>query len=212
MRGALTAAADVANGAMVALVPSAPDLERLALEGGEPLDQLHLTLVYLGEADQFDETTRQALIDAGRDTALGWDSVEAEAFAPALFNPTGDEPCAVLVCSGAELAEFHETVLADVTEIVDLPDDLGHAPYCAHVALAYFPTDAPTGLVDAIPALIDRVGPMTFDVLRFAFGGEVTDVPLCPAPKDATVSVEVDPAPAPTVASAQREVWDGPLH
>lgn len=209
MRDALIAAADVANGAMVALVPSDADAKRLAVEGGEPLDQLHLTLVYLGEADQFDEATRQALIDAGRDTALGWSSVEAQAFAPALFNPTGDEPCAVLICSGSEVAEFYETVLADVTELVDLPDDR-HVPFIPHITLAYLPADEDPGLIDMGPGdgldVARRCGPVTFDVLRFAFGGEVTDIPLGSRTEAAA------PDPVVTAAVPIREIWDGPLY
>jgi len=221
MRDALVAAADVANGAMVALVPSALDLERLALEGGEPLDQLHLTLLYLGEADKIDEPTRQALIDAGRDTVLGWDSVDAEAFAPALFNPTGDEPCAVMLCSGAELAEFYETIMADVTELIDLPDDM-HVPWQPHVTLRYLSSGEDPGLLGMTPSeWASRCGPVTFDRLRFAFGGEVTDIPFkAPAPPEPDATLDEIPAPpqAPepdssTVASAapEREIFDGCL-
>ena len=70
MRDALVAAADIANGAMVALVPSQPDLERLALEGGEPLDQLHLALLYLGEADAIDAETRASAVQSDRARAV----------------------------------------------------------------------------------------------------------------------------------------------
>lgn len=235
----MIASADVANGAMIALVPSAPDLERLAVEGGgEPLEQLHLTLLYLGEADKIDEATRQALIDAGRDTAVGWDGVAAEAFAPALFNPNGDEPCAVMLCSGAELAEFYETIMADVTELIDLPDDM-HVPFCAHITLMYFANVVDGHFISEdgaastdLASLIDRTGPVTFDRLRFAFGGEVTDIPLVQTPgplqsdPDVTVDVVPDsPMPDPsTVASAdphplftamdkamKREAFDGCL-
>lgn len=216
MRDALVAAADVANGAMVALVPSAPDLERLALEGGEPLDQLHLTLVYLGDADQIDESTRQALVEAGQATAVGWNGVAAEAFAPALFNPNGDEPCVVLLCSGAELAEFYETIAADVTELVDLPDDI-HAPWIPHITIEYLTPGNNFGQIDSATV---RVGPVMFDKLRFAFGGEITDIPLTPVamPDDATVDETpnegVSPAPSesgPSTVASVRVAYDGCL-
>lgn len=223
---ALVAAADVANGAMVALVLSDADLQRLAIEGGEPLDQLHLTLVYLGDADQIDEPTRQALIDAGQATAVGWNGVAAEAFAPALFNSTGDEPCAVLICSGAELAEFYETIAADVTELVDLPDDI-HAPFCAHVTLMYYASVVDGHVISQdgatstdLTALIERCGPVMFDKLRFAFGGEITDIPLAPVamPDDATVDEtpadSVSPAPSelePSTVASARIAFDGCL-
>lgn len=229
---ALTAAADVFDGAMVALVPSQADLERLVVEGGEPLDQLHLTLVYLGDAMELDEATRAELVAWAQEMVTGWPSpIEGDAFAPALFNPTGDEPCVVMLVSGGDLAEFHETVLADVTEIVNLPDQ--HAPYFAHVTLAYLPAEEGPGLIDMGPGdgldVARRCGPITFDRLRLAFGGEVTDIsigkikapagqpPAEAAVGEAPVELPVLPEP-PTVASAseryahgERSVFDGCL-
>ena len=188
----LVAAADVDAGAMVALVPSDADAQRLALAGGEPVEQLHLTLVYLGDAVDINEAQRAELIDAGRDMVLGWDGVAAEAFAPAIFNPTGPEPCVVLICSGAELAEFYETTMADVTEIVDLPDDL-HAPWIPHVSLAYVAPGADVNV--PMQHAINATGPVTFDRLRFAFAGEITDIPIVTAPRV--------PAPPPDEATTE---------
>jgi hypothetical protein len=64
--GSLTAAADGSHmsGAMIALMPTPEDAERLAIEGGEPADQLRLTLYYLGNGADFGEEARQAVIDA----------------------------------------------------------------------------------------------------------------------------------------------------
>lgn len=233
----LTAAADVMTGAMIALVPSPDDAKRLAVDGGEALDQLHLTLLYLGDADQIDEPTRDQLRDWAREAVAGWDSVEANAFAPALFNPTGDEPCAVLICSGPDLAEFYETTLADVSELIELPDDL-HAPWVPHVTLAYLtPTTAkPQGVVDLVMSAGDNgpfgqalyaTGPVNFDRLRLAFAGEVLDVPFgakaqapaIPAPdaaagetQDEPASAELEPGPS-VVASAvpTRDAFNGCL-
>ncbi len=220
MRDALIAAADVAEGAMIALVPSAADCERLAVEGGEPVDQLHLTLVYLGDAVDFDDADRAALIAAGEDMVKGWESVAGEAFAPALFNPTGPEPCAVMLCSGAELAEIYETCMADVTEIVELPPDL-HAPWIPHVTLKYADMAKPAYEFVAIEDLAPSCGPITFDRLRLAFGGTVTDIPIgasAASETPAVLAVEPEttaeealpmvPEPPAVVASA-REVWDG---
>src|SRR5688500_1406256 len=49
--GSLTAAADGSHmsGAMIALMPTREDAERLAIEGGEDAEQLHLTLYFLGD-------------------------------------------------------------------------------------------------------------------------------------------------------------------
>lgn len=52
------------TGAMIALVPSEEDAERLALAavGSEPAGELHLTLFYLGEGADWDEEHRADLI------------------------------------------------------------------------------------------------------------------------------------------------------
>ena len=59
----LVAAADGSHlsGAMIALMPTVADAERLAIEGGEAADQLHLTLYYLGDdGTQWHEDAREA--------------------------------------------------------------------------------------------------------------------------------------------------------
>jgi 2'-5' RNA ligase len=186
----LTAAADVLGGAMVALVPTDADAKRLAIEGGEPVEQLHLTLAYLGEAAALDEIQRGALrgwMDDFGNGGAGWPAIVAQAFAPAIFNPTGEEPCAVLVCSGDDLAEFYETVSADLGEVFDLPADR-HQPWIPHITLAYMTSGEDPGLIDLGPNggldVAKRVGPVTFDRLRLAIAGEVYDVPLAGTPEE----------------------------
>lgn len=213
----LTAAADVTEGAMIALVPSQADLDRLAIPGGEPIDQLHLTLVYLGDAVEYDQSAREELIAWAHDLVTNWDApVQADGFAPAWFNPTGEEPCLTLVCSGPDLAEMHETVLADVSDSFDLPDQ--HEPFIPHVTLAYLDS----GQIPELRAGKDRAGPIVFDRIRLAFGGEVTDVPLgsdgepvpagTPVPPAVVAVDEVGAEPAVATAGSTREIWDGPLH
>lgn len=217
-------APDVPTGAMIALVPTAADAQRLAVQGGEAVNDLHLTLCYLGDAAQIEDIVWSQLTDAMRALADTWDNVEADAFAPALFNPTGEEPCVTLICSGADLAEFYETVLADVTEIMTLPADL-HTPWIPHVTLEYFQT---AGVVDLKAA--EKTGPLVFDRIRLARAGEVTDIPMAgygqviseeptaevpPADVGAEEAPAAEPAdlPALTAAGAPyvREPWDGPL-
>lgn len=236
----LTAAANVTDGVMVALVPSAADAARLAVEGGEPVEQLHCTLAYLGSAADLEPQVAPALIawaeNLGNGKA-GWLDVQARAFAAALFNPDGAEPCVTLLVSGAELAEFHEVAMADLAELVDLPQDT-HQPWIPHITLIYMPPDLAPMRELALQAetLAPRIGDLTFDRLRVAIAGEVYDVPIGPETPAADTGADTaggdlgrlegdgDQAP-PAVAAAvaaqvaghpgivatayQREVFDG---
>ncbi len=202
----MTAAGNEApTGAMIALVPRDEDAARLAVEGGEAQGELHCTLVYLGDAVDIDQDVRDDLAAWAREIAKQWSSVEADAFAPALFNPDGEEPCAVLVLSGNDLDEFHQTALADVSELYDLPEQ--HQPWIPHLTLVYM-QPAP-GQIPPVPnsrGIEKRTGQVVFDRIRLAYAGEITDIPLgdIVAPQPVDESVEESPV----VASA-REEWDG---
>lgn len=152
---------------MIALIPSDADLGRLALDGGESVDQLHLTLYYLGEDTDIDESTRQHLVSYMEGEAAG--SIEAEAFGAAVWNPNGEDPCTVLNVNGDGLVTMHGLAqLAVETSGMTVPDQ--YTPWNPHICLAY----DPTRVTDAV----SRTGPVIFDKVRLAFGGEVTDISL----------------------------------
>jgi hypothetical protein len=77
--------------------------------------------------------------------------------------------------SGGELEPVHAAVADTVTKAfaeagVPLPEQ--HSPWIPHVTLTY------TDDLALVAQLADRVGPVTFDAIRVAFGGEVFDIPL----------------------------------
>jgi 2'-5' RNA ligase len=162
---------DDPTGAMVALLPSKEDASRLAVEGGENAEQLHATLLFLGDAAEISDEDRQSILDAAQSVvdSLGG-PVEADGFALSLFNPTGEDPCIVLGLTGSELADAHTLATDEVENVFDVPDQ--HEPYAPHVTLEY--TDDATKIAD----LVAKVGPLAFDRLRVAFGTEVHDLPL----------------------------------
>jgi 2'-5' RNA ligase len=167
-QGAVVAASEPGEphtGAMVALLPADPDM--LAVDGGEPADQLHCTLLFLGEAADIGDDARARILEAAADVALGWAPFEAEAFSVAMFNPHGEEPCVVLGLTGVDLAELFDEI-SDVVE----PSVEQHQPWQPHITVAY--TDDPA----MVGAVVDRCGPVLLDRIRVAFGDQVTDIPL----------------------------------
>lgn len=174
----LTAAAETHTGAMIALMPSEANVERLAVSGGEDAEELHVTLCYLGKAVNFPEDARAALVDRISEYFSRVPAIEAEAFAVALFNPpgtvraNGDElPTAVvLLLNGDGLALAHSVANVAVEELdLEVPEQ--HEPWMPHTTLAY------TEDTNVTPYL-DRTGPVLLDIVRVAFGDDVYDIPL----------------------------------
>lgn len=184
--GSLTAAADGSHmsGAMIALMPTVEDAERLAIEGGEAADQLHLTLYYLGQGADFSEEARQGVIDAVAGVLPHYADgpVAAKAFGAAHWNGNGDEPSWVWSVGDdpetpRTLGMFHGAIcmaleegLAEVGDHPELPSQ--HTPWQPHVCAAY------SAELDLIIALEERLGPIVFDRVRMAFAGDYTDIAL----------------------------------
>lgn len=176
----LTAAADGSHtsGAMIALMPTREDAERLAIEGGEPADQLHCTLRYLGKGADFDEAARTAIVDSVRMLAEGMPPITSKLFGAAHWNGNGDEPSWVWsVGDDPEHGQSLEAARGMAEEAllmapmdVELPPP--HTPWVAHVCAAY------SAELDLIIELEERLGPITFDRVRVAFAGDHTDIPL----------------------------------
>jgi 2'-5' RNA ligase len=170
------------TGAMIALVPTDDDLDSLVLDGGEPRDELHLTLYYLGDAADVPADVREGAVTAVRDMVERRDvpAVRARAFGVAHWNPTSDDPAWVLNVGDVPPDDREGEGLAVVRGMVSealfdggvplvIPPQ--HTPWQPHVCLAYSRNDLMT-------AGHERLGDVTFDRVRLAFGDEVTDVPL----------------------------------
>lgn len=186
---------------MIALVPSDPGA--YAVDGGDPAEELHVTLAYLGE--QVDKWTDESLTavrglaeqlaslaggeSVGGDTPPGM----ARVFAHAQFNPDGGpdgdkQPCAVYLLGDGESLKFlHEFVVEGLRGALgaDLPEQ--HEPFVPHMTAGY-------GL-DV--ASLSATGPIQFRAVRLALGGEVVDYPI--GGGEATL-VAAAPAPLPVQA------------
>jgi hypothetical protein len=181
------------TGGMIALIPADPYPLVLAVPGGDPPEEMHLTLAYLG-----DDVTGwdPKLADAVRGVvqqitgAVAWDddmAVPADGpgqrgpltltvFAHSNFNPTGAggwEPCMVYQFSGdgdlsmvEALASEVQYRVKDAIGEINFPEQ--HARFEPHVTAGYgLPPDALT-----------YVGPVVFDRIRVALGDQTTDIPL----------------------------------
>lgn len=174
-RSGLVAAGDDQTGAMIALLPTIADQERLAVSGGEDEEELHLTLFYLGDAAKITPDVRDRIVRMMGRLAQEIPIIDADGFNIATFNPEkpDKETCVTLGCSGIELKVVHDRVAADISDGIDMwraPEQ--HQPWTPHVTLAYSNDSS-------LPAqLVDRTGPIRFDVLRVAFAEQATDFPL----------------------------------
>lgn len=176
LTGLLAAATPAHTGAMIALVPSAADLDRLAFDGGEPRDELHLTLLFLGEAASHTPEMRQSVI-ANVASLFGTSGpLTANGFGVDYWNPTSDTPAWVLAVGDdaadlVDLDDMQERAQQAINACgCEIPEQ--HTPWAPHVCLAYS-TD--TTLMEQ---LVDRCGPITFDTVRVAFGDDVSDMAL----------------------------------
>lgn len=185
--GSLTAAADGSHlsGAMIALMPTAEDAARLAIEGGEDAEHLHLTLYYLGKGADFSEKQRTALIDALRQSLAddGVAPMRGRVFGANHWNGNSDEPCWVYAVGDLPIEEREDgewpldyvrasvtTALHDSGFLATIPAP--HSPWAPHVCAAY------SSELDLVIALEERLGEVTFDRIRVAFAGDHTDIPL----------------------------------
>ena len=186
------------TGGMVALIPTAEDAVRLAVAGGDPAGQLHLTLAYLGEdVTGWDPEVVAAVHEVARELTdpsaeQSGQPVPADhdgrgpgqhgpltliIFAHSHFNPNGgpdgQEPCMVYQFGDGEdlnrVDALHSDVCWRVKEAIgEVNFPEQHAPYKPHLTAGY----------NLPPDALSYTGPVTFDRLRVALADEVTDYPL----------------------------------
>ncbi|WP_228980141.1 phage minor head protein [Streptomyces sp. DH12] len=181
----VTAAADGSHyeGAMIALVPADDDAQRLALDGGEEVEQLHLTLYYLGEGADWSPEHRTELIRLVQEATADLPGpVHARAFGVNLWNPGSDSSAWVYAVGddrdrpddAPTLADLHEAA-TDALEDRHGPEmPAQYTPWAPHVCAVYTTDTTP------LDAMAQRLGPIRFDRIRLAFAGEHTDIPLGP--------------------------------
>ncbi|MFF0092689.1 phage minor head protein [Streptomyces canus] len=192
-----TAAADGSHlmGGMIALMPTADDAARLALDGGEDAEELHLTLFFLGDdGGTWTEDQRNELASNVRAAVSDLpDRLTARMFGANHWNPQSDSPSWVwAVGDDRDRPDDAPTLehvrllvtcaLEDTHEHPDVP--MQHSPWVPHVCAQYSDDH---GL---LPALVDRLGEITFDRIRLAFAGDHIDIPLGPQQEEEPMPTE----------------------
>lgn len=153
------------TGGMIALYPSADTLTDLVIPGGEPPEDMHVTLCYMGEdVTAMSSLAAQNLIE---DIAMYQGPITARVFAHATFNPdwnAGREPCGVyLVSDSDDLAPLHEQVAGTVTALYEVPKQ--HSPWIPHITAGY-------GLTAAD---LSFTGEVVFDRISLEWAGHTFD-------------------------------------
>lgn len=153
---------------MVALVPSADDLDNLAVKDGEDPSELHLTLAYLGDdVSQLSPQERNGLAGAILDHAQNLAPITARVMGHASFNPDGGpdgemDPCAVyLVGDSPIIPDLHDNMAMQTSAEQ-------HTPFLPHITAGYGKSAGD----------LSYTGPVTFDRLRLALGDQAYDFPL----------------------------------
>ena len=152
------------DGVAVLLMLAPADAAKLAVDGGEAPDQMHVTLGYLAEtADSYSDEVKDALVDSL--TACWTGPVEASPFATSLFNPNDPErdPCAVVLVQSDQLAALHDAVSGAIAHVRSRTFPI----WFPHVTVGY-------GLDPAVIPAFD--GPFTFDRLILAWGDQQIDL------------------------------------
>ncbi len=165
--GKIAAEADE-SGVMVALRPPEPVCDALAQEGGEPVENMHVTLAYLGSTNLVSqEALRRAVVGfswavgpvVGRISGYGQFASEDGAVLVALWDVPGLDRFRV------SLLDF----MAD--EGLTTVDNHGFTP---HQTIAY--ADTPFKTFPKLPE--DAEGEHEFGSIILAFGGEWEEYPL----------------------------------
>lgn len=182
---------DKRDGAMIALIPR--EAEQLALPNFEPANELHVTLFYLGDADDITPTQINELVtQLAQDIRSAARSVPifARAFGVAHWNPESDYPAWVLNIGDAArddpsgLEQLRDQVEQAVNG-VGITYPAQHSPWQPHICIAYSKDDL-------YSKLASRLGSVTFDTLRVAWGEYDIDIPLVSQSSTEVVVADAD--------------------
>lgn len=159
------AAPDYSDGCMIALYPPAATAKALAVDGGLPPDDMHVTVAYLGDASEVDPDVLRTVVEQ---------LAERQAFTAQISGAArftgGDKDVIVALIDSADLEDLRrDTLDALHAQGIEIPRDHG---YTSHCTLSYLDADEPSP-IERLPA-----EPMHFAALSAVHGTNRTDIPL----------------------------------
>jgi 2'-5' RNA ligase len=162
------------TGAMVALIPAAPDA--LSAEGGDPADELHITMLYLGDADEFSPRQQPAVHETATLIAgMVGRTIPVKVSGIAEFGPSDDGDIAVvLVLESPILGPLHD-VIEETLHAEGVDNASTHPGFIPHLTLGYAAPDS-----DELEAFRDDARALVgteimFNRLRVVFADDAVD-------------------------------------
>lgn len=156
--------------AMIALVPDDPDI--LALDGGTPVDELHLTLAYLGsdETEEWSDELKNALMKRVARMSQEYGPITLEVFGHAAWGTEEGQTVTVYQLKNTSTVDMFQIECKhtgiDFLGSIRMPDQ--HDPFLPHVTVSD----------RSEPERLDYLGPMPFSKIRLVVDGDTYDFPL----------------------------------
>lgn len=182
--------------AMIALRIPLPIAQQIAIPGGEPARDLHVTLVYLGDSTLIPKKHMGELTKRLKAIASEQTPITGRIQGYGRFNPSPDEDVIWVGLDSPDLPELRHKVLQAVLDsAVEPAGDHGFTP---HITLAYV---EPGEGEDSLPPDLD----VEIKNLCFAMGDQEIVMPLAGKSAD-----EDDKAPQPVLPSETFSTLQGP--
>lgn len=161
-------AVDFTDGAMIALYPEPVQADELALDGYQPADDLHITLVYLGpDAAALDPGWRDTCLTILLAVAPTYNVLEGTVGGVGQFGPGDKGTPTIALPSVQGLNELRAQIVTDLAAAgIESPSEHGFVP---HLTIGY---DLPADGLDVIGQ------PLRFEAVSLSWGTDRDDVPF----------------------------------
>jgi len=149
------------TGLLVAIWLDAPLAAQLAIPGGEPADQLHITLCYCGDANAMTDVQIGRAIAAVAESAAMWGPLTGQIAGVGRFNASDSSDGKDVFYANVDvpgLAEMRQMLASTLEYMADCPPLSNHG-YTPHITLAYIDAgaDLPMQRIESQPITIRSI-------------------------------------------------------